>query len=53
LVAPVSIGSGAIVAAGSVITHDVPDDAGAFGRSRQETKEGWAARWRKIKKSES
>ena len=53
LVAPISIGSGAIVAAGSVITHDVPDDAGAFGRSRQETKEGWAARWRKIKKSES
>ena len=53
LVAPLKIGSGAIVAAGSVITHDVPDDAGAFGRARQETKEGWAARWRKIKKSAS
>ncbi len=53
LVAPVRIGTGAIVAAGSVITHDVPDEAGAFGRARQETKEGWAARWRKIKKSGS
>lgn len=53
LVAPVKIGSGAIVAAGSVITHDVPDEAGAFGRARQETKEGWATRWRKIKKTGS
>ncbi len=51
LIAPVSIGARAIVAAGSVVTHDVPDDAGAFGRARQETKEGWAARWRKMKKS--
>jgi len=51
LVAPVTIGQGSIVAAGSVITHDVPDEAGAFGRARQENKEGWAARWRKKKKS--
>jgi bifunctional UDP-N-acetylglucosamine pyrophosphorylase/glucosamine-1-phosphate N-acetyltransferase len=51
LVAPVTIGSGAIVAAGSVVTQDVPDDAAAFGRARQENKEGWAARWRKMKKS--
>ncbi len=36
LVAPVSIGSGAIVAAGSVITKDVPDDAVAFGRAMQD-----------------
>jgi len=49
LVAPVTIGAGAIVAAGSVVTDNVPDDAGAFGRARQETKEGWAARWRKKK----
>ena len=38
LVAPVSIGSGAIVAAGSVITKDVPDDAVAFGRALQENR---------------
>ncbi len=39
LVAPVTIGSGALVGAGSVITKNVPDDALAFGRSRQVTKE--------------
>ena len=46
LVAPVTICSGAMIAAGSVITSDVPEDAGAFGRARQENKEGWAERWR-------
>lgn len=35
LVAPVKIGKNALVAAGSVITTDVPDDAIAFGRARQ------------------
>jgi bifunctional UDP-N-acetylglucosamine pyrophosphorylase/glucosamine-1-phosphate N-acetyltransferase len=38
LVAPVTIGDGGYTAAGSVITDDVPADAMAFGRSRQETK---------------
>src|SRR6185312_15374514 len=42
LVAPVRIGKGAYVAAGSTITEDVPADALALGRSRQTTKEGWA-----------
>lgn len=42
LVAPVSIGNGAYVASGSVITSDVPDDAVAFGRARQENREGRA-----------
>lgn len=42
LVAPVSIGSGALVASGSVITEDVPADAVAFGRARQELKPGRA-----------
>jgi bifunctional UDP-N-acetylglucosamine pyrophosphorylase/glucosamine-1-phosphate N-acetyltransferase len=41
LVAPVRIGKGAYVAAGSTITEDVPADALALGRSRQTTKEGW------------
>jgi bifunctional UDP-N-acetylglucosamine pyrophosphorylase/glucosamine-1-phosphate N-acetyltransferase len=40
LVAPVSIGAGAYVASGSVVTRDVPADALAFGRARQENKEG-------------
>lgn len=42
LVAPLAIGNGAYVAAGSCITEDVPEDALALGRSRQTTKEGWA-----------
>ena len=37
LVAPVTIGDGAYVASGSVITENVPDDALAFGRARQKT----------------
>lgn len=51
LVAPVTIGDGAFVAAGSVITKDVSADALAFGRARQEEKEGWAQRWREKNKS--
>jgi bifunctional UDP-N-acetylglucosamine pyrophosphorylase/glucosamine-1-phosphate N-acetyltransferase len=47
LIAPVTIGVGAYVAAGSVINHDVPAGALAIGRSRQENKEGWAERFRK------
>jgi len=42
LVAPVRIGQGAYVAAGSTITQDVPADALAFGRARQTVREGWA-----------
>jgi bifunctional UDP-N-acetylglucosamine pyrophosphorylase/glucosamine-1-phosphate N-acetyltransferase len=49
LVAPVKIGDGAYVATGSVITHDVPADALAIARSRQEVKEGRAARLRAMK----
>lgn len=46
LVAPVTIGSGAVIGAGSVITHEVPADALALERSEQIIKEGWAARHR-------
>ncbi|MGQ9856009.1 MAG: bifunctional UDP-N-acetylglucosamine diphosphorylase/glucosamine-1-phosphate N-acetyltransferase GlmU [Fervidobacterium sp.] len=48
LVAPVTIGSGAIVGAGSVITEDVPDDSLALGRARQTIKEGWAKQKREA-----
>ena len=47
LVAPVKIGRGAIVAAGSAITQEVPPDAVAFGRAQQVNKEGRAAEIRK------
>ena len=42
LVAPVTVGEGAFVAAGSTITQDVPADALALGRARQVVKPGWA-----------
>jgi bifunctional UDP-N-acetylglucosamine pyrophosphorylase / glucosamine-1-phosphate N-acetyltransferase len=46
LVAPVEIGEGAYLAAGSVITDPVPADALALGRARQVVKEGWARKRR-------
>jgi bifunctional UDP-N-acetylglucosamine pyrophosphorylase / glucosamine-1-phosphate N-acetyltransferase len=48
LVAPVRVGKGAYVAAGSTITEDVPAGALALGRSRQTTKEGWARQRREA-----
>jgi len=45
-VAPVEIGDGAWIAAGSVITKNVPSDALGIARPRQENKEGYAARQR-------
>ncbi len=41
LVAPVEIGAGAYVAAGSTVTHNVPAQALAIARSRQENKPDW------------
>jgi bifunctional UDP-N-acetylglucosamine pyrophosphorylase/glucosamine-1-phosphate N-acetyltransferase len=49
LVAPVRIGDGAYIAAGSIITENVPADALALARSRQVNKLGWAkARRRQL-----
>ena len=42
LVAPVTVGSNATVAAGSVITKDVPDNAVGLGRSKQSNKDNWS-----------
>jgi bifunctional UDP-N-acetylglucosamine pyrophosphorylase/glucosamine-1-phosphate N-acetyltransferase len=50
LVAPVRLGNGSYIGAGSCITDDVPDDALAIGRARQIVKEGWAGEKRKNKK---
>lgn len=46
LVAPVRIGKGAYVATGTTVTKDVPDDALAIGRIKQENKEGYAGKLR-------
>ncbi len=46
LVAPIEVGPGAYVAAGSTLTQNVPGDALAIARGRQENKSGWASRRR-------
>ena len=53
LVAPVSVGDGAITAAGSVITEDVASDALAIARARQTEKPGRAAEFRAKHKNRS
>ncbi len=47
LVAPIRIGEGSYVAAGSAITEDVPPESLGIGRARQINKPGWA-RERKV-----
>lgn len=46
MVAPITIGKGSLVAAGSTLTKNVPPDALAIARSHQTAKEGWAAKRR-------
>lgn len=48
LIAPVTVGAGSYIAAGSTITQEVPPDALAVARKRQENREGWAARRRQL-----
>jgi bifunctional UDP-N-acetylglucosamine pyrophosphorylase / glucosamine-1-phosphate N-acetyltransferase len=50
LVAPVAVGDGAFIAAGSVITGDVPTDAMAIARGQQVTKPGRAKEWRERRR---
>jgi bifunctional UDP-N-acetylglucosamine pyrophosphorylase / glucosamine-1-phosphate N-acetyltransferase len=51
LIAPVRVGDGAYVAAGSVISENVPADALGIARGRQTNKPGWArARRREMSK---
>jgi bifunctional UDP-N-acetylglucosamine pyrophosphorylase/glucosamine-1-phosphate N-acetyltransferase len=47
LIAPVRIGNGAYIAAGSTITDNVPADALGIARGRQANKAGWAAKKRR------
>ncbi|GIW54425.1 MAG: bifunctional protein GlmU [Nitrospiraceae bacterium] len=48
LIAPVTVGRGAVVAAGTTVTQDVPADALAIARVPQVNREGWAARRRAL-----
>jgi bifunctional UDP-N-acetylglucosamine pyrophosphorylase/glucosamine-1-phosphate N-acetyltransferase len=47
LVAPLRVGDGAYVAAGSTLTENVPPDALGIARGRQANKSGWAAKKRR------
>ena len=47
LVAPVRVGDGAYIAAGSTITENVPADGLGIARGRQVNKRGWAAKKRR------
>lgn len=49
LVAPIKIGDGAFLAAGSTLTGDVDADALSMTRAETENKTGWAAKYRKLK----
>lgn len=51
LVAPIKLEDGAFIAAGSVVTHDVPENSLLLGRARSVVKEGWATIYRNRKKS--
>jgi bifunctional UDP-N-acetylglucosamine pyrophosphorylase/glucosamine-1-phosphate N-acetyltransferase len=48
-VAPVTVGKGAVIAAGTTVTKDVPDDALAISRTPQANKNGWAGKNRQIR----
>ena len=52
IVAPRSIGAGAMTGSGSVIVRDVPDDTLAVARGEQSNKVGWAAAFRERKAAE-
>ena len=52
-IAPVTIGRGSLIGAGSTITRDVPPDALAIARSEQKNIEGWAEKNRKKKSKTS
>jgi bifunctional UDP-N-acetylglucosamine pyrophosphorylase/glucosamine-1-phosphate N-acetyltransferase len=51
LVAPLKIGDGANIAAGSVVTKEVPANALAISRVEQQVREGWAIKYREIRKA--
>ena len=46
LVAPITVGKGAYVASGTTVTRNVPADALAVSRTKQQNKEGYASRLR-------
>lgn len=52
LIAPVTVGNGAYIAAGSTVTSDVPENALAIARSRQTNKKDWASKHKLYREKE-
>jgi bifunctional UDP-N-acetylglucosamine pyrophosphorylase/glucosamine-1-phosphate N-acetyltransferase len=52
IISPVHVGEGAIIAAGSNVNKDIPANAMAIGRSRQENHAGWASEYKKVKRQQ-
>jgi len=52
IISPVQVGEGAIIAANSTINKDVPQNAMAVARARQEIHLGWASEYRKVKQEQ-
>lgn len=50
LIAPLRVGKGSLIGAGTTVTEDVPADSLVTSRVRQETKKGLASKWRKKRK---
>ena len=48
LVAPVTVGTGSVVAAGTTVTQNVPPDSLVISRVTQVTRPGWAAKRRAL-----
>jgi bifunctional UDP-N-acetylglucosamine pyrophosphorylase/glucosamine-1-phosphate N-acetyltransferase len=53
LIAPITVGRGAVIAAGSTLTDDVPADALAIARAEQVNRPGWGARRRALPAAEA
>lgn len=52
IISPVQVGDKAIIAANSTVNKDVPENAMAIARARQENHSGWATQYRYMKKQE-
>jgi bifunctional UDP-N-acetylglucosamine pyrophosphorylase/glucosamine-1-phosphate N-acetyltransferase len=51
LIAPVTVGAGSVIAAGTTVTENVPDDSLVISRLQQVTRPGWAAKRRAMLES--
>ena len=51
LIAPVKVGKGSLIGAGTTVTEDVPADSMVLSRVKQVTKKGVAKKWKENKKA--